>query len=192
MHDLNMLLRKLRKAFRLSHHDKTIALQDRYAAALCHVADFLEPADEKIANQFLVLASEIEELRYGIVTRALRPAKVGGRGPDGVGTWIFRVDVVIGLECILKSQKMKKRDAANYIAKKYPVFDQIKRNPDALLASSILSWRDRIKAGKVSEGLASLRSFFRQHNSDDLAPGQMFARGEELLAETAKQIKASF
>src|SRR6266446_10526014 len=130
---LESLRRKLRKAFRKDGNDETITLQDRYVDALDHVAEFLGRAgiDEDIAGKFEELAHAIWALRYGTVAKSVRPAKVGGQGPDGVKVWLLRADVAIGMECILKSQKKKKRDAAEYIAKKYPIFDRLKRKPGA-------------------------------------------------------------
>ena len=127
-------------------------------------------------------------LRYGTVAKSVRPAKVGGRGPDGVKVWFLRGDVAIGLECILKSQKMKKREAAEYVAKNYPIFDRLKRKHDASLPTSILSWRDRINAGKVPEGInmPDQGRFFQQHHSSDLSPTEMFALGEDVLRKAAK------
>jgi hypothetical protein len=194
---LERLKRKLRKAFRKHDYDDTIALQDGYVDALDHVAEFFDRAgiDEGIAGKFAELAHAIWGLRYGTVAKSVRPAKVGGQGPDGVTVWCLRADVVIGLECILKSQKKKKRDAAEYIAKKYPIFDRLKRKPGASLTTSILSWRDRINAGKAPESVAlpDQHSFFQQHCSDDLSPTEMFALGEDVLREAAKNTtKAAF
>ena len=94
----------------------------------------------------------------------------------------------IGLECFLISRKFKtKEKAAKYIADKYPVFDRLKRNPRASLATSILSWRRRIEEGKVPEAeavLAYRRSFFEQYR--DLPPTEMSALGERRLAEAAE------
>jgi hypothetical protein len=78
--------------------------------------------------------------------------------------------------------------AAEYVAKKYPIFDRLKRKPGASLTTSILSWRDRINAGKVPEGInmPDQRSFFQQHRSNHLSPTEMFALGEHVLREAAK------
>lgn len=190
MRSLESLGRKLRKAFRNNGNDETIALQDRYVGALDHVAEFLNRVGihEDIAGKFEELAHAMWALRYGTVAKSVRPAKVGGRGPDGVKVWFLRGDVAIGLECILKSQKMKKREAAEYVAKNYPIFDRLKRKHDASLPTSILSWRDRINAGKVPEGInmPDQGRFFQQHRSSDLSPTEMFALGEDVLRKAAK------
>jgi hypothetical protein len=95
MRSLESLGRKLRKAFRNNGNDETIALQDRYVGALDHVAEFLNRVGihEHIAGKFEELAHAMWALRYGTVAKSVRPAKVGGRGPDGVKVWFLRGDV---------------------------------------------------------------------------------------------------
>src|SRR5262249_24892873 len=83
--------------------------------------------------------------------------------------WTCRTYVVIGFECILRSQKMKKQEAADYIEGKYPVFNRLMRNPGASLPKSIQSWRRNIINGRKSDVLdvLTLHKFFEPH---DLLP----------------------
>jgi hypothetical protein len=101
--------------------------------------------------------------------------------------WTLRAEVKIGLECILKSRKLRgKAEAAKYIATKYPVFKRLKRDPADNLATSIVSWRRRIRDGVVpaSEEIAAHeKKFFAKHND---CP-DMFGLGERLLAEAAER-----
>lgn len=169
-------------------------LQDRYVAALGEVAHFLTAAgEEDLALKFIGLAGAIGQLRNGTVADVLRPTPAGGRGPDGIMAWSLREEVDKGLECFLRSGKMKTIKAAEYIANNYPdVFDRLKRNTKASLAKSILSWRRRIKDGDVPEAedvLAHRLRFFEQYG--DLPPAKMFALGKRLLAEAAERTTKS-
>jgi hypothetical protein len=178
--------------------DDIITLQARYVAALGEVETFLRAAGEDdLALKFVGLAGAIGELRKGTVADVVRPTPAGGASPDGIMVWSLREDVVIGLECILKSGKKKTLDkAAQYIADKYPVFNQLKRNSTHSLDTSILSWRRYINNGEVPEAetvLARQHSFFERHGGDDCSPAEMFALGEQLLAEVAdRTTKAVF
>jgi hypothetical protein len=88
--------------------DRTHNMQDRYEKALTAVAFFLDRSgiDEDIANRFIELASAIRNLRRGTVVDFLSPAVVSGRSPDPQEVWILRLEVILGLECILRSQEM--------------------------------------------------------------------------------------
>jgi hypothetical protein len=167
-----------------------ITLQSRYVAAVAEFAHFLTAAGEKdLALKIMVLEDALRSLRYGKV-ELLQPAQGVGRGPDGMVLWSLREDVDIGLECFLISRKFKtKEKAAKYIADEYPVFDRLKRNPSDSLTTSILSWRRRIKEGKVPEAeavRAHRRSLFEQYGGDNRSPDEMFALGKQLLAEAAE------
>jgi hypothetical protein len=190
MRSLISLRRKLRKTFPKDNYDDTLTVQHRYVEGLDHLTEFFNRVgmDEHISGKFNELAHAIWGLRNGTVATCVRPAKVGGQGPDGATAWLLRADVVIGLECILRSRKMKKQEAAEYIAKEYAIFNRLKRGPSASLPTSILSWRDRINSGKVSPGieLPDQSKFFQQHNGDDLSPTEMFGLGEEVLRNAAK------
>jgi hypothetical protein len=191
------LMRELR-VLRRPHRD-VIALQSQYVVALGHFAKFLAAESRKDeALKIVGLAGAIGQLRNGTVADVLRPAPFGGgRGPDGIVPWSLRHEVVIGLKCFLISRKFKTQEkAAKYIADKYPtVFDRLKRDPSASLATSILSWRRRIDDGDVPEEaedlLAHERRFFAQHGGENRSPAEMFALGEELLAEAAERTTKS-
>jgi hypothetical protein len=159
--------------------------------ALYQVTNFLKAsgASEDIVRGFIYLTDAIGQLRNGTVADVVRRTPAGGHGPDGTVVWSLRAEVDKGLECILRSGKMKTQDAAKYVAYNYPVFNRLKRKPKASLAKSILSWRRRINDGKVPEAedvLAHRRSFFEQHGGDNRSPAEMFALGERLLAEAAE------
>jgi hypothetical protein len=188
--DLAVLIHNLRNVFctpTKPNHDDPI--QARYAVALGQVAEYLgrHEAGDDIARRFIELAGAMSGLCNGTVADVLRPATVGGRGPDGLVIWSYRAGVVKGLECILRSRKITtKKAAAEHIASKYTVFDRLKRNPGASLEKSILSWQRYINEGKVpaSEDVqAHQHKFFEQHN---YPPTEMFALGERVLAEAAE------
>jgi hypothetical protein len=183
------------------------AMQGSYKNALTAVAWFLARSgvNEDIAHRFAELATAFDQLPLGIVADFFRPAKVGGRGPDGTADWIWRTGVVIGLDYILRSKKMENREkAAEYIAGNYPIFHRLKRNPRASLSTSILSWQRTILRLIKDNPRASLqksmptwqqsvlkaipRGFFEPHDlpSDEMFD-EMFARGERVLAKAAEE-----
>jgi hypothetical protein len=173
-----------------SPHDDVITLQSHYAVALWAVAKFLDKAGEKdLALKIIVLEDALVQLRHGTVADVVRPTSADTRGPDGILLWSQRHEVVKGLECILRSRKMKTiESAAKYIAKNYPAFDRLKRNTDASLPTSIASWRSGIRKGKVpgaEDMLAHERSFFEQYG--DLPPTEMFELAKQLLAQAAER-----
>jgi hypothetical protein len=180
MADLRVLESKLSNAFE-AEADYANAMQDRYTVALTAVATFLMRVgiEEKIAHKFIELASAIKEGSIPF----LRPPKASGRTYDSQVIWNYRFYVVIGLECILRSGKMKLQDdAARYIAKEYPVFDRLKRNPSDSLAKSIISWRRYLNEGKGYEYLrASMDMFYQPCDS-----AEMFERAKRALRVAAE------
>jgi hypothetical protein len=120
---LKVLESKLSNALEEAKADPTNLMQDFYVVALTAVANFLEKSDVKneIAHKFIELASFIQEGSLPF----LRSPKAGGRTYDSQAFWVHRAYPVVGLECILRSGKMNLRDAAKYIAKKYPVFNRL-------------------------------------------------------------------
>jgi hypothetical protein len=184
--NLEILTKKLRDFFE-AEDDYPNAMQDRYVGALTAIANFLKQSgvDEDIAHKFAELAAAVSDLRLGTVAGFLRPAVVGGRGPDRLAVWTCRKYVVIGLECILRSGKMKKQKAVEHIATKYPIFDRLKRNPDASLSTSILKWRQTLLKGRKGDDVpVPLGIFFEPH---DLPSDEMFVRGELALAKAAEE-----
>jgi hypothetical protein len=184
--NLEILTNKLRDAFE-AEAEHANAMQDRYVVALTAIANFLKRSgvDEDIAQKFAELAAAVYDLRLGAVADFLRPAVVGGRGPDGLAVWTCRKYVVIGLECILRSGKMKKQKAVEHIVEKYPIFDRLKRNPDASLPTSILKWRQTLLKGRKGDDVpVPLEIFFEPL---DLPSDEMFARGERALAKAAEE-----
>jgi hypothetical protein len=183
IHNLRLSFRSPAKAGR----DSIGLLQARYVRALYDVAGFLTSigAGDDIARKFIELADAIGQLRNGTVADIVRPATVGGRGPDGLIVWSLRAEVAIGLECLVRSRKMKKGKAAEYIAENWPEFDRLKRNTGASLKGSILSWRrniDQRNAPEANDLLAHERKFFEQHGA-----AEMFALGEQVLANAAAE-----
>jgi hypothetical protein len=179
MADLRVLESKLSNAFE-AEADYANAMQVRYTVALTAVANFLWRAgiDEEIAHKFTELASAIYEGSIPF----LRPPKASGRTYDSQALWAHRAYVVIGLECILRSRKMKLQEAASYIARKYPIFDRLKRNPSASLLKSIISWRRYFDEGR---GYEYFRAKMPEHyQSRD--PTKMFEHGERVLKKAAK------
>ena len=179
MAELRVLERKLSNAFE-AEADYANAMQVRYTVALTAVANFLWRAgiDEEIAHKFIELASAINEGSIPF----LRPPKASGRTYDSQALWAHRACVVIGLECILRSRKKKLQEAASYIARKYPIFDRLKRNPSASLPKSIISWRRYFEEGRGHE---NFRAKMAEHyQSRD--PTKMFEYGERVLKKTAK------
>jgi hypothetical protein len=184
-----LLVQRLRVL--LSPHDDVITLQSHYAMALWAVARFLTAAGEKdVADRFDELADAIFGLQRGIITDPVRPAAIGGRGPDGSTKWLLRGDVVLGLRCLKKSGRMKTlKDAANYIAKKHPEeFNRLKRNTDDDLAGAIVSWRKSILKGRTPE-LKEMRVFDDKYieRLGALSADDMFAHGERVLMQTVKR-----
>jgi hypothetical protein len=173
-----------------SPHDDEITLQSHYAMALGAVAKFLTAVGEgDLALKFIGLADAIVQLRNGTVADVVRRKPAGRHGPDGNLRWGMRAEVDKGLECILRSGKMKTIEkAAKYIAKNYPAFDRLKRKPNASLPTSITSWRRLINDGDVPQAediLAHRRSFFEQYG--DLPPTEMFELAKQLLAQAAER-----
>jgi hypothetical protein len=168
------------------------AVQARYALALAdNVAKFMRDAGvgDDIAQRFEELATAILGLRRGIVTDPVRAAEIGGRSSDGLTAWLLRADIVLGLECLIRSQKFNTlKKAAQHVAKRFPKeFDRLKRNPGDDLASSILSWRTRINKRKAPGGdniLAYQHRFFEDHGH--LSHDEWIAEAERVLAEAAR------
>jgi hypothetical protein len=200
IHNLGRLLLSLNKSPNEDGSEDIITLQARHVAAQVEVAKFLAAAgkllgvagtSEDISSKFLGLADAIGNLRNGTVADVVRPTLPGGQ-PDGLVVWSLRNAVVKGLECFVKSgTKFKTRkEAAEYIANKYPVFERLKHSPrDFLPASISSSWRRHINDGDVPEAesfLADQRRFFEQHLGDNRSPAEKFATGEQLLAEAAE------
>ena len=179
MAELRVLERKLSNAFKTESNDPD-ATQLRFSVALTAVANFLMGAgiEEEIAHKFIELASAIKEGSIPF----LRPPKASGRTYDSQVIWNYRCYVVIGLECILRSRKMKLQEAARYIAKKYPIFDRLKRNPSDSLAKSIISWRRYFAEGKGHEyARAEMDKFYEPCDS-----AEMFERGKRALKKAAE------
>jgi hypothetical protein len=155
-------------------------MQLRYSVALTAVANSLWRAgiEEEIAHKFIVLASAIKEGSIPF----LRPQKASGRTYDSQVIWNYRCYVAIGLECIVRSRKMKLQDAAKYIAKEYPVFDRLKRNPSDSLATSIISWRRYFDEGKGYEYLRATMDMFYQPCDS----AEMFERAKRALRSAAE------
>jgi hypothetical protein len=177
--NLIVLESKLVRAFKTESNDPD-AMQLRYSVALTAIANFLMRAgiEEEIAHKFIELASAIKEGSIPF----LRPPKASGRTYDSQALWAHRACVVIGLECILRSEKMKLQKAASYIARKYPIFDRLKRNPSASLQKSIISWRRYFDEGR---GYEYFRAKMPEHyQSRD--PTKMFEHGERVLKKVAK------
>jgi len=143
------LVAKLTRAYEHAFKETKADPTNFYVVALTAVANFLEKSDVKneIAHKFIELASFIREGSLPF----LRPPKAGGRTYDSQAIWVSRAYAVVGLECILRSGKMKLQDAARYIAKEYPVFNRLKRNPSHCLAKSIISWRRYYNEGRGYE-----------------------------------------
>jgi hypothetical protein len=169
--------------------DSAVRRQLRFVAALKEVANFLDRCDagEDIVRHFVELQGAINELRSGTVADLVRPAIVDHNPPDGIVTWSYRHEVVIGLECLMRSGKRKSlKDASKHIAKKYPALDQLKSHPNKDLAGSILSWRSNIrdrKAPASSEMIAHQLKFFEGLGT--MSSTEMYARGEQCLANIA-------
>lgn len=195
MRNREALLQNLGNIFPISKADQDdiIKLQSWYMYALKQVTDFLKAsgASENVVGGFIYLTDAIGQLRNGTVADVVRHTPAGREGPDGLIVWSLRADVVIGLECILRSGKMKKlEDAAKHIEKNYPAFNRLKRHPERSLKTSILSWRRRINDGMVPEAedvLAHQCTFFELHRGDNCSPAEMFALGKRLLAEAAER-----
>jgi hypothetical protein len=192
------LLQNLGNIFPISEADQSdvIKLQSWYMLALKQVIDFLKAAraSEDTVRGFIFLMDAIGQLRNGTVADVVRSSRIG-RGPDGLVVWSYRHEVVIGLECILKSGKMKgKKAAAQHIADNYEPFHRLKRDTNDSLKKSILSWRRYIHDKKVPESedfQKRQREFFEQHSG--LSSAEMYALGEQLLAEAAEHtLKAVF
>jgi hypothetical protein len=185
--DLERLVSNLHHAFH-APAQASHTTRDRYVVALKEIADFFERFDDDIAYRFIVLAAALRDLHGRALTDLLRPGTIGGRGPDGRLVWNRRLEVVTGLELILRSRDMKIREAAEHIAKNYPVFNQLKRDPGDDLAWSIRSWRRGINEGKVPEfdALAHQRRLLEQFADRPLT--DMFALGELVLTQAAERI----
>jgi len=177
--NLIVLESKLLRAFKTESNDPD-AMRLRYSVALKDVANCLwrTGIEEEIAHKFIELASAVKEGRIPF----LRRQKASGRTYDSEVIWNYRCYVVIGLECILRSRKMKLQDAARYIAKEYPVFGRLKRNPSDSLATSIISWRRYFDEGKGYEYLRAARDMFYQPCDS----AEMFERAKRALRAAAE------
>ena len=181
MADLRVLERKLSNAFKTESNDPD-AMQLRFSVALTAVANFLTGGagiDEEIAHKFIELASAIKEGSIPF----LRSPKASGRTYGSQVIWNYRCYVVIGLECIVRSGKMKLQEAARYIAKEYPVFNRLKRNPSDSLATSIISWRRYFDEGRGYEHLRARMEMFYQ----PCDPAEMFERAKRALKGAAEE-----
>jgi hypothetical protein len=177
---LKVLESKLSNALEEAKADPTNLMQDFYVVALTAVANFLEKSDVKneIAHKFIELASFIQEGSLPF----LRSPKAGGRTYDSQAFWVPRAYAVVGLECILRSGKMNLRDAAKYIAKKYPVFNQLKRGSSDSLPTSIISWRRYYNEGR---GYEYVREEMAKHY-EPRPPDEMFEYAKAFLQKAAK------
>jgi hypothetical protein len=185
-------LRFLFRTLERSEDNHVVVLQSRYVVALSeYVAPFLRRAGvgDDIADRFVELADAIGGLRLGIVTDPVCPATIDSRSLDSLTTWLLRGEVGIGLDCLIKSERIKTlKDAADHIAKKYPQLSRLKRNRNDTLASAILSWRNSIREGKAPESdylKEKSRTYFKKLGA--LSPEAMFGHAKEVLAETAKK-----
>ena len=181
MADLRVLERKLSNAFKTESNDPD-AMQLRFSVALTAVANFLTGGagiDEEIAHKFIESASAMMEGSLPF----LHPPKANGRTYDSQALWAHRACVVIGLECILRSRKKKLQEAARYIAKEYPVFNRLKRNPSDSLATSIISWRRYFDEGRGYEHLRARMEMFYQ----PCDPAEMFERAKRALKGAAEE-----
>jgi hypothetical protein len=179
---LEELESKLSNAFEEAKADPTNAMRDFCVVALPAVANFLEKSDVKneIVRKFFELATFIDEGSLPF----LRPPKASGRTYDSLTLWIPRGYVVVGLECILRSGKMKKQEAAKYIAKKYPVFNTLKRNSSHSLAKSIISWRRYYNEGRGNERQREQMA----KRYEPRPPDEMFKYAETVLQKTAELV----
>jgi hypothetical protein len=90
--NLEVLTNKLRDIFE-ANAEHANAMQKRFVDALMAIANFLKQSgvEEDIAHKLAELAAAVSDLRRGTVADFLRPAVVGGRGPDGraarTGPW---------------------------------------------------------------------------------------------------------
>ena len=73
-------------------------------------------------------------------------------------------------------------DGAKYIAKKYPVFNRLKRDPSRSLAKSIISWRRYYNEGR---GYEYVREEMAKHY-EPRPPDEMFEYAETFLQKAAK------
>ena len=178
--NLIVLETKLLRAFKTESSNPD-AMQLRYSVALRATANCLMRVgiEEEIAHKFIELASAIKEGSIPF----LRPPKASGRTYDSQVIWNYRCYVVIGLECIVRSGKMKLQEAARYIAKEYPVFNRLKRNPSHSLATSIISWRRYFDEGRGYEYLRARMEMFYQ----PCDPAEMFERAKRALKGAAEE-----
>lgn len=194
--DISTLINNLRWAFSRTKADapQPLTLQSQYVVALAEIAKFLErrPGIEKsIPRKFVELADAVRALRHGTVADALRPANVGGRGPDGYVVWAGRAEVCKALECLHKSGQSVPA-AAKYIAKSYPVFSRLKRNDKDALDKAILSWRKHINNGTAPTAddiISHERKFFE--GCGELNSKQMLELGESILRQAAQQTECA-
>jgi hypothetical protein len=176
------LVAKLTRAYEHAFEEAKADPTNFYVVALTAVANFLEKSDVKneIAHKFIELASFIHEGSLPF----LRPPKASGRTYDSQAFWVNRAYAVVGLECILRSGKMNMEDGAKYIAKKYPVFNRLKRNPSHSLAKSIISWRRYYNEGR---GYEYVREEMAKHY-EPRPPDKMFEYAKTFLQKAAKVV----
>jgi hypothetical protein len=176
------LVAKLTRAYEHAFEEAKADPTNFYVVALTAVANFLEKSDVKneLAHKFIELASFIHEGSLPF----LRPPKASGRTYDSQAFWVNRAYAVVGLECILRSGKMNLEDGAKYIAKKYPVFNRLKRNPSHSLAKSIISWRRYYNEGR---GYEYVREEMAKHY-EPRPPDKMFEYAKTFLQKAAKVV----
>ena len=195
MNDLERLKANLHNIFAgptKPEGNRTVALQARYALALANVAEFLKRSGCEQADRFTELAAAIVELTNGTVAPVLRHAKIGGRGPDGLADWSRRAMVVAGMECFIKSGK-NREEAAKHVAGSphADILGRLKRDTDASLETSCLSWLRQIRRGGKVPAIEEIRAYLRKVLDGDRPPAEWLARGDRVLAEAAGEISKS-
>ncbi len=189
VHCFGELEEKLRELYSLDAEGLTedIAERRRLHGGVLIVADFLKKTnlDEKIWGSFGNLAFGLSELDKGHTTSVLTPAKRGGgRLVDRSDVYMVRANVVQGLECLIHAGQEEK-EAAQYIARNYPIFKRllVGRKPmkkisglkDDYLANPILSWRKSFLDGTVKEDGVQ-RAFTDSHPSSWIVSGSSAPR----------------
>jgi hypothetical protein len=146
----------------------------KFADALGEIC-FLLDLDERwdTAAWFGRLTYALRDLDLGRIDPMLVPKKIDTRPPDATFVWHIRAEVAAAAEALIGDFVITRKEAAEEIAKLFPDLQHIAK-PGASLFSSIESWRNEFRKGRVkSPGaqesyLATLRRLSFATDPDDL------------------------
>jgi hypothetical protein len=181
------LVEEVQNVFRLPSKevlDPIVELRTRHVIALILFAKFFKTtgAGRDVAKQLADLASALSGLTDGIVEPLLRANQSSGRPGDRSDIWRLRVLAANGVECLIRSRRYSRAEAARQAAKKFPELKKLLR-PRTTLKSSLLSWRDAVANGRLNDPIAKgMAKEFREWIDGFGTQWSPEQRSEELVA----------